>query len=409
MSDSVNRYRSSWLAGPCRLVCWGLALVTYVIVFAWRALVCAFTGLFRTGVAHDDAVRRMDAFAVRGFEYLTFQTDEFPAFSGRVREAGQSHGAYYEAKRRLKKSHVAMASVIVFVLYTYVGIAAQMGWVAGDYRTANEGAEYLAPGQTAEHLLPSGETVEVGPFPAGTDFLGHDVLSMTLRGATTALWIGTIAAALSSFIGMVLGALAGYYGGWVDDVIVWLYTTISSIPYLLLLLAIAYVFNSNKDLLADYNQSFLKTDLDLSLGLFKIVVAIGLTSWVGICRIVRGEFIKLRELDYVEAGRAIGLSNRRIIFKHILPNVFHLVLVSFSLLFISAIKFEVILSFLGIGLEAGEPSWGVMIRQGAQELIRYPSVWWQLTAATVAMFFLVLAVNLFADTLRDALDPRLRT
>jgi len=124
---------------------------------------------------------------------------------------------------------------------------------------------------------------------------------------------------------------------------------------------------------------------------------------------VRGEIIKLRELEYVTAGRSLGLPTSRLLFKHVLPNAFHLVLVSFSLLFISAIKFEVVLSFLGLGLEPEEASWGAMIRQGAQELIRTPSVWWQITAATVAMFGLVLAVNLLADAMRDALDPRLKT
>jgi peptide/nickel transport system permease protein len=140
-----------------------------------------------------------------------------------------------------------------------------------------------------------------------------------------------------------------------------------------------------------------------------MIFTIGVTSWVGICRSVRGEFIRQRDRDYVTAARAVGIPTRRIVFRHVLPNTFHLVLVSFSLLFIGAIKFEVILSFLGLGLEPGEASWGSMISQAKLELLRTPSVWWQLTTATVFMFGLVLCVNLFADALRDALDPRLKT
>jgi peptide/nickel transport system permease protein len=134
----------------------------------------------------------------------------------------------------------------------------------------------------------------------------------------------------------------------------------------------------------------------------------GLTSWVGVCRTVRAEFIRQRDRDYVTAARALGLPTSNILFKQILPNVFHLVLVSFSLLLVSAIKFEVILSFLGLGLDPEEASWGSMISQAKLELLREPSVWWQLTTATVFMFGLVLFVTLFAAALRDALDPRLK-
>ncbi len=146
----------------------------------------------------------------------------------------------------------------------------------------------------------------------------------------------------------------------------------------------------------------------MSLGLFTIVVAVGLTFWVGVCRVVRAEFMKLRDLDYVTAAQSLGIPTPRIIFRHIAPNVFHLVLIQFSLLFMSAIKFEVILSFLGVGMEEGKASWGQMITQAKLELMRADPVWWQIAAATTAMFGLLLCVNLFTDALRDALDPRLR-
>ena len=135
---------------------------------------------------------------------------------------------------------------------------------------------------------------------------------------------------------------------------------------------------------------------------------IGLTRWTGVCRQVRGEFIRQRDLDYVTAARALGVPTRRIIFRHVFPNVMHLVLISFSLLFIGAIKYEVVLTFLGVGVGAGEASWGAMINEAKLELVSEPTKWWQLTAATLMLFGLVLCVNLFVDALRDALDPRLR-
>ena len=239
--------------------------------------------------------------------------------------------------------------------------------------------------------------------------MGLDVWKLALRGTTTALWIGAIAATLSCVIGTVLGALAGYFGRWVDVLIVWIYTTLESIPYLLLLLAISYALKSNPDFGKWYGDTFLARRLGISVGLFRLVVTLGLTSWVGVCRTVRGEMLRHRDRDYVTAARALGIPTTRIIFRHLVPNVFHLVLVSFSLLFVGSIKSEVILSFLGLGLDPGEASWGQMIAQAKLELLRSPDpVWWQLTGATVFMFFLVLCVNLFADALRDALDPKLK-
>ncbi len=402
---SVNVYRSSWLAWPTRLLCWPLAVLYYVVVLAVRLLgVIAFAVKGES----DEGIRRLKGAAARGFQYLTFQDDELPSITGRVRAEGETPGPWWEAKRRLKKSHVAMVSVIIFVCYVYVGVAAQAGWVADDYREGLKNAEFAKPGETKNERY----------YSLGSDQLGRDILKLTVRGTTTALWIGLFAATLSSLIGMVLGALAGYFGGWVDDVIVWAYTTLSAIPYLLLVMAASFVFKNNPAFSEWYNgvesgpnaqpPFFLKETWSVSLGLFTIILVIGLTSWVSTCRIVRAEMIKHRDRDYVLAARAMGLRTRRVIFRHMLPNVFHLVLITFSLLFITAIKFEVILSFLGLGLEPEEASWGNMISKGAGELLRADTVWWQITVATVALFGLVLAVNLFADALRDALDPRLR-
>jgi peptide/nickel transport system permease protein len=190
--------------------------------------------------------------------------------------------------------------------------------------------------------------------------------------------------ALASLTGTLLGLLAGYFGGWIDDLIVWLYTTISSIPSIMLILAIAFV---------------------LGKGLTTVYIAIGATSWVTIARVIRGEFIKHKSRDYVTAASSIGATDFSRIFKHILPNVFHQVIISVSILFQSAIKSEVILSYLGLGVQ-GQPSWGLMIDDGKLELAR--GVWWQLSAATLFMFVLLLAFNIFGDSLRDALDPKLK-
>lgn len=405
---SVNRYRASWIAWPVRVLAWPLSLLTFLVGLVGRGVIQGV----KPGSLDHAARWDVGGYARQGLAHLAFRRPHMPAPFGPLRKPGDPPGPWIQAKRRLAKSHVAMASLFGFLVYVYVGLAAQAGVIAGDYSQARKGYEHLEPGATATKAEGDLAVKDLAPSERpvlGTDFQGRDVFALTLRGTTTALWIGLFAATLSCLLGVLLGALSGYFGGWVDDLIVWLYTTISSIPYLLLLLAFAYVFRSNEGLKEAYNASFIKTDWGISLGLFQIVVAVGLTSWVGICRVVRGEIMKLRELEYVAAGRALGLSTPRLLFRHILPNAFHLVLVSFSLLFIGAIKFEVVLSFLGLGLEPGEASWGEMIRQGAQELIRTPSVWWQITAATVAMFGLVLSVNLLADALRDALDPRLKT
>ncbi len=381
------------LAGASRVASVPLVLVYLAIGLVWRLVAAPFSPASgaRGGMA------RWKRFAREGGAYLGWRTDRVPSLAGWALVEGASAGPWWEAKRRLKQSRIALWAWIGIAIYLYVGIAAQFGWIVPDFRGADRDAIYAAPQWFG------------GPYFLGTDQLGHDVFAYAIRGTTTALWIGTVAALLSCLIGTVLGALGGYFGGWVDILVVWLYTTLESIPYLLLLLAIAYVFKNNEDLRDSYKASFLAEDLHISLGLFVIVVAIGLTSWGGVCRTVRGEFIRQRDRDYVVAAHALGVPTSRIIFRHVLPNVFHLVLVSFSLLFISAVKFEVILSFLGMGLEEGEASWGLMISNAKLELLRDPTGWWQLTGATVFMFGLVLCVNLFSDALRDALDPRLKT
>jgi peptide/nickel transport system permease protein len=181
-----------------------------------------------------------------------------------------------------------------------------------------------------------------------------------------------------------LGALAGYFGGWIDELITWFYTTLSNIPSILLILSLSLV---------------------LGKGLVAINIALGVSGWIAMCRLIRGEFLKHKEREYVQAARSLGAGHARRIFIHILPNVFHLIIISFSFLFVSAIKTEVVLSYLGLGVQ-GIPSWGTMIDESKLELAR--GVWWQLGAATVAMLIVVLALNVVGDALRDCLDPKLK-
>jgi peptide/nickel transport system permease protein len=270
-----------------------------------------------------------------------------------------------------------MMMLVVLVVYALVGIGVAAGWLASDWKQS-VGESYEPP--SWQH-------------PLGTDIFGQSVVSKVVYGAKISLTVATLASIISLGIGVPLGAIAGYFRGVVDEVIVWLYSTISSIPGLLLILVFAYVLR---------DKSIFGYPLD---GITAIYLAIGLTSWVGICRLLRGEVIKHKNRDYVMAARAFGASRSRIIFRHVLPNVTHLILIDVSLRFVGFIHAEVILSFLGLGAK-DEPSWGVMIDDARLELSR--GYWWQMAAASAAIFFISLALNIFSDALRDALDPKLR-
>jgi ABC-type dipeptide/oligopeptide/nickel transport system permease subunit len=220
--------------------------------------------------------------------------------------------------------------------------------------------------------------------PLGTDNLGRDVLQRVVQGARIAFLVGVVTSLIAIPIGVILGCLAGYFGGWVDEVVVWVYSTVACMPGLLFILAISMVVGK---------------------GLTGVYLGIGLTTWVGLCRLIRAEVMKHRDHAYVMAARSLGYSPWRIVFRHILPNVFHLVIITFSLRFPASIGTEVFMSFLGIGVQ-GEPSWGVMI--GNARLRLWQGIWWEMTAVTAAILIVVLAFNLVGDALRDGLDPRLR-
>jgi peptide/nickel transport system permease protein len=222
---------------------------------------------------------------------------------------------------------------------------------------------------------------------AGTDRQGRSILLRAVYAIKIALQIGIVVGVSAVLFGTLLGAAAAFYGGWVDIVVQWLYSTLSSVPYLVLLSVLVFMFQGSAA-----EQS-----------LVPLYAAFGLTFWIGPCRVIRGEVLKIKQLDYVQAATALGQRRYKILLKHVIPNVSHLMLVQFSLLFISAIKSEVLLTFLGLGVK-NEPSWGIMISQAKQEVVN--GFFWQIGAATAAMFGLVLAFNIFTDALQDALDPK---
>ena len=204
-------------------------------------------------------------------------------------------------------------------------------------------------------------------------------------------------------IGVTLGCISGFCGGKADDVVIWLYSTIASMPTLLFILAFALLFSrgflSPELVLAVNTASNL---INVDPGMLAVYIAIGLTGWVSLCRVVRGETLKLKRRAFVDAARVAGVPDRVIIFRHILPNVMHLAIIYFTLSFAGAVMLEVIVSYLGFGVQTA-PSWGVMISDGQERLWR--GVWWEIAGASGAMFILVLALNLLGDALRDALDP----
>ncbi len=238
----------------------------------------------------------------------------------------------------------------------------------------------------------------------GTDKVGQDVLYISLKSIRTGLVIGTLTTLVTLPLAIGLGIAAGYFRGWVDDLIQYVYTVLNSIPGVLLIAAAVLIvqlyIESNPGL---FDTAAARADIRL----LALCLIMGVTSWTGLARLLRGETLKLRTLDYVEAARAFGVSHGRILGRHIFPNLFHLVLIAIVLDFSGLVLAEAVLSYVGVGVDPAMHSWGNMINGARLELAREPVVWWQLGAAFVFMFALVLSANLFADGVRDAFDPRM--
>ncbi|MEI7612835.1 MAG: ABC transporter permease [Betaproteobacteria bacterium] len=238
----------------------------------------------------------------------------------------------------------------------------------------------------------------------GTDKVGQDVFYQILKSVRTALVIGLVTTLVTLPLAILLGLLAGYFRGWVDDVIQYLYTTLSSIPGVLLIAAAVLMMQVIID---THPQWFATAAERADLRLLALCFILGMTSWTGLCRLLRGETLKLRELEYIQAAQAFGVADLRIILRHILPNLMHIVIIALVMDFSSLVLAEAVLSYVGIGVDPTMISFGTMINNARMELAREPMVWWSLAAAFVFMFALVLAANLLADAVRDAFDPRM--
>jgi len=330
-----------------------------------------------------------------------------------------SAGLWTLAWRRLRADRIAMAALAVVGACLLLVLLSGLGLVADDWERevavnyapptfvgADPGARALAQAQLPRATPPNAfdplaaELAELKAqlaatdpplekrttLPFGADKWGHDIVKKTIKGGQTSIVVGLVAALLAVTLGTLFGAVSGFYGGWVDDLFNWFYSVFTAIPAILMILAVAAVLQQK--------------------GVATIVLILGLTGWTGPFRLMRAEYIKHGAREYVMAADAIGASNLRRMFGHILPNVAHVALVQMSILTVGFIKAEVILSFLGFGVPVGTVSWGSMLNEAQNELIL--GKWWQMAAAAGAMATLVTAFSLFADALRDALDPKIK-
>ena len=285
-----------------------------------------------------------------------------------VRSSPAVKGLYQRAYHQLRRRQLVVMCFGIILIYLLVAVLGALDWLP-DYQT-RVGGDYEPPSLSVAKIL-------------GTDIFGRSVLYKILAGTQTAMVIGFLVTVISLPVGITFGALAGFYGGLVDVGVVWLYTVISSVPSILMVIAISYV---------------------LGKGLVAICIAMGSLGWVQLCRLMRGEFLKHRNREYVLAARAFGASDARIIVAHLLPNTLHLAIITGSLQVLGAIKSEVILTFLGVGIQDGS-SWGTMISDATGELVQ--GIWWPLVGVVLAMFSIIYALNVVSDALRDALDPKL--
>jgi len=237
----------------------------------------------------------------------------------------------------------------------------------------------------------------------GTDKVGEDVFYQTIKSIRTGLVIGTLTTLIMLPMAILFGILAGFFQGWVDDLIQYIYTTLNSIPGVLLIAAAILMVQVY---MANHEEAFTSVVVRADMRLLFLCMILGVTSWTGLCRLLRAETLKLREMEYVQAARALGVKQGAILTRHILPNVMHIVLISVVLDFSALVLAEAVLSYINIGVDPTTYSWGNMINGARLEMAREPVVWWSLTAAFVFMFILVLAANLFADVVQDAFDPR---
>lgn len=308
--------------------------------------------------------------------------------TGKTPPGGEGFGesVAQKALRKLKRDKLGLAGLAIVVLYGLVALGVKFGlFCTLADATAVVGRQFVAPGQVYQHQVEDAQgkyTYQERVSWFGTDIAGNDVFSKLIYSVKQAFAIGLFVSVFAVALGTLFGLLAGYFGGWIDDVLLWLYTAMSSIPSILWIVSISYAFGK---------------------GFLGVVMALSLTFWLGPFFSIRAEVRKIKEMEFVLAAESFGMPRTSILFGEILPNLTHLVFIFLSLMFIAAIKNEVILSFLGLGI-AGEPSWGLMISNARLDLLA--GKWWEVTGATVLLFILVMAFNLFTDALQDAFDPK---
>jgi peptide/nickel transport system permease protein len=334
--------------------------------------------------------------------------------------AARARGVWNAAANRFRTDRVGMTSLVIVVLFLLMVLGAALGLVAKDWQVERGVPDapptFVGAAAQVESVVvaaPSGPNVDISAIdplapkyaewaeaakkyqtteavkattlPFGADRLGRDVLAKAVKGAQVSILVGVAAAVVATLIGTVLGAVAGFFGGKIGDFLEWVYNVFTAMPSILLIFAFAAVFPRS---------------------VASVVLILGLAGWTGIYRLVRAEFIKHAVRDYVRSAEAIGAGTASRMFKHILPNVSHVVLVQLSIHVVGFIKSEVILSYLGLGVGVDQVSWGTMLNEAQSELIL--GHWWQLAAATILMAVFVTAFSLMTDALRDALDPKLR-
>jgi len=334
------------------------------------------------------------------------------------------------AWRQVLHSRIAKFSMVILALYVTVGLLDSIHFTTKNYNHVQSVFDYLIsplgqqPEKTysaplATHLYtkemvikPDG--VQAWEYPPlnyprthllGTDKIGQDVFYGALKSIRTGLVIGTLTTLIVLPFAVIFGMLAGYFRRWVDDVIQYIYTTLSSVPDVLLIAAAILALQIH---LMGHPESFSSLVQRADMRLLALCVILGITSWTYLCRLLRGETLKLREQDYVQAAIALGTPRYKILSQHILPNLMHLIVISIVMDFSGLVLAEAVLTYVGVGVDPTTMSWGNMINAARFELAREPIVWWPLLAAFFFMFPLVICANLFADAVRDALDPKLR-
>jgi peptide/nickel transport system permease protein len=239
----------------------------------------------------------------------------------------------------------------------------------------------------------------------GTDKVGQDIFYLSLKSIRTGLVIGTLTTLMMLPFALLLGIMAGYFRGWIDDVIQYVYTTLNSIPSVLLIAAAVLMMQVYVE---SHPELFDTIAARADIRLLFLCIILGVTSWTGLCRLLRGETLKLREMEYIQAAHAFGVSHWRVMTRHILPNVMHIVLITTVMDFSGLVLAEAVLSYVGVGVDPSMVSFGTMINAARLEMAREPMVWWALLSAFGFMFMLVLSANLFADAVQNAFDPKMQ-